>query len=427
MRVFVLDKNKKPLDPCHPAKARKLLRDGLAKVFRRYPFTVIMEELEVEKCVTHSHRLKIDPGAKTTGIAILQGSRIVWAAQLTHKGWKIRDSLTSRRQLRRARRNRKTRYRKPRFLNRTRPEGWYAPSLQSRVENILTWVKKLIRYCPITEISTELVRFDTQKMQNPDISGVEYQQGELAGYEVREYLLEKWGRTCAYCGAKDTPLEVEHIQPKSQGGSNRLSNLTLACRSCNQKKGNQVLKQFLAKKPDLLARIRSKARKPLADAAAVNSNRWKLYESLKVIGLPVETGSGGLTKYNRCRQNFPKTHWLDAANVGKSTPEKLIVEVTLPLLITAKGYGTRQQCRTDKYGFPKRYCSKQKVHYGFRTGDIVKAIVTKGKKIGTYVGRVATRACGSFNISTKNGLIQGISHKYCQIVHGKDGYQYAYL
>ncbi len=143
MRVFVLDKNKQPLDPCHPARARKLLSSGRAKVFRRYPFTIIMSELEVEKCVTHPHRLKIDPGAKTTGIAILQGCRVVWAAELTHKGWKIRDSLTSRRQLRRARRSRKTRYRKPRFFNRTRPEGWLAPSLQHRIDTTLTWVKKL--------------------------------------------------------------------------------------------------------------------------------------------------------------------------------------------------------------------------------------------------------------------------------------------
>ena len=86
MRVFVLDKNQQPLDSCHPARARKLLRDGRASVFRRYPFTIIMLQLEVENCVTHSHRLKIDPGAKTTGIAILQGSRVVWGAELTHRG-----------------------------------------------------------------------------------------------------------------------------------------------------------------------------------------------------------------------------------------------------------------------------------------------------------------------------------------------------
>jgi 5-methylcytosine-specific restriction endonuclease McrA len=279
MRVFVLDKNKKPLDSCHPARARKLLNSLQAKVFRRYPFTIIMEEKEVENCSVHPHRLKIDPGAKTTGIAIVQDSRVVWAAELTHRGFQIRDSLTNRQQLRRARRNRKTRYRKPRFLNRTRPEGWLAPSLQSRVDNILTWAKKLIRYCPITDISTELVRFDTQAMQNPEISGVEYQQGELAGYEVREYLLEKWGRTCAYCNAKDTPLEIEHIVPRSRGGSNRPSNLTIACHPCNQKKGNQEIKQFLAKKPDLLASILSGAKKPLADAAAVNSTRCSLFEN----------------------------------------------------------------------------------------------------------------------------------------------------
>ena len=425
MRVFVLDKNKKPLDPCHPARARKLLNSGQAKVFRRYPFTIIMLQLEVEKCVTHSHRLKIDPGAKTTGIAILQDSRVVWAAELTHRGFQIRDSLTGRRQLRRGRRSRKTRYRKPRFLKRTRPSGWLAPSLAHRVQTTMTWVKKLIRYCPITDISTELVRFDTQKIQSPDISSLEYQQGELAGYEVREYLLEKWGRTCAYCGVGNTPLEIEHIQPKSKGGSNRLSNLTLACRPCNQKKANQEIKQFLAKKPALLARVLDQAKKPLADAAAVNSTRWKLYKSLKAIGLPVEAGSGGLTKYNRCRQNLPKSHWLDAANVGKETAEKLIVEVVQPLLITSYGHGTRQMCGTDKYGFPKRHRKRQKIHKGFQTGDIVKAIVTKGKKIGTYVGRVATRASGSFNISTKNGLVQGISYKYCQLIHGKDGYQYA--
>ncbi|NEO49603.1 MAG: HNH endonuclease [Moorea sp. SIO4A3] len=426
MRVFVLDKNKKALDPCHPARARKLLSSGRAKVFRRYPFTIIVQEKEAENCITHPHRLKIDPGAKTTGIAIVQGSRVVWGAELTHRGSQIRESLTSRRQLRRTRRSRKTRYRKPRFLNRTRATGWLAPSLQSRVDNILTWVKKLCRYCPITDISQELVRFDTQAMQNPSINGYEYQLGALAGYEVREFILEKWQRTCAYCGAKNTPLEIDHIKPKSKGGSNRLSNLTLACRPCNEKKGNQVLEQFLAKKPDLLSIILSMAKKPLAEATAVNSTRWKLYENLKATELPVEVGSGGLTKYNRSRHNLPKTHCLDAANVGKSTPEKLILEVNQPLLITAKGHGRRQQCRTDKYGFPKRYCSKQKVHFGFRTGDIVKANVTKGKKIGTYVGRVATRASGSFNISTKNRFVQGISHKYCQIVQGKDGYQYAF-
>ena len=227
MRVFVLDKNKQPLDPCHPARARKLLTSGRARVFRRYPFTLIMQDKEVQECVTHQHQLKLDPGAKTTGIAVVQEDKVIWAAELTHRGFQIREQLTARRQLRRSRRGRKTRYRKPRFLNRRRSDSWLPPSLMSRIANTLTWVRRLCKLCPIAGLSQELVRFDPQAMQNPEISGVEYQQGKLQGYEVREYLLEKWRRQCAYCRAKNVPLEVEHIRPLSKGGSDRISNLTL--------------------------------------------------------------------------------------------------------------------------------------------------------------------------------------------------------
>lgn len=423
MFVFVLDKSKKPLNPTHPARARKLLKTGKAVVFKRYPFTIILKEEIVEPNNLHL-RIKIDPGAKTTGIAILRDEVVLWAAELTHRGFQIRDALTSRRQLRRSRRNRKTRYRQPRFNNRCRQDGWLPPSLISRVNNILTWVKRLLRLSPITAISTELVRFDTQLMQNPEIFGVEYQQGELAGYELREYMLEKWHRKCAYCGATDTQLEIEHIIPKSKGGSNRVSNLTLSCTKCNQKKGNKPIEQFLKSKPELLKSILNHVLRPLADTAAVNATRWKLFNSLKELGLPVETGTGGRTKYNRCRQNLSKTHWLDAANVGASTPDSLKVLVSSPLIIKATGHGNRQMCGTNRYGFPIRHRENIKKHFGFQTGDIVKAVVTKGKKIGSYVGRVLCRATGSFDITTVTGRVAGISHKYCSFIHRSDGYAY---
>jgi len=426
-KVFVLDTNKQPLNPIYPGRARMLLSQGKAAVFRRYPFTVILKD-EVANPKIEPLRVKIDPGAKTTGLALVNDStgEVVWVAELQHRGFQIREALTSRRQLRRLRRNRKTRYRKPRFLNRTRLKGWLPPSLNSRVSNILTWVKRVSSLCQITAISEELVRFDTQQMEDSEISGVGYQQGTLAGYEIREFLLEKWNRTCAYCGVKDTPLEIEHINPRSKGGSNRVSNLCLACNPCNQKKGNQDIKDFLKGKPDLLKRILSQAKRPLADTAAVNATRWNLYENLKKTGLPVEVGTGGRTKYNRTIRGLEKTHYWDAACVGASTPEQLITAGIKPLLIAAKGHGTRQQCRTDKFGFPVCYCSRTKFHKGFQTGDIVKAVVTSGKKIGTYLGRVATRATGSFNISTPDGLVQGISHKYSKHIHKKDGYSYAF-
>ncbi|WP_053081910.1 RNA-guided endonuclease IscB, partial [Crocosphaera watsonii] len=305
-----------------------------------------------------------------------------------HRGQQIKDSLTSRRQLRRGRRGRKTRYRQARFLNRKRPEGWLPPSLQHRVDTTLTWVKRLIRYCPINSISVELVKFDLQKQENPEISGVEYQHGTLYGWEVREYLLAKFNRTCQYCGATDKPFEVDHIHPRSKGGSDRVSNLTLACHDCNQSKGNQDIKDFLKGKTDLVNRILKQAKTPWKDAAAVNSTRWKLFNSLKELGLPVETGSGGLTKFNRKRLKVPKSHWQDAACVGK-VPSNLVFKTNQPLLIKATGHGTRQRCRPNKFGFPKSHAPKAKFFQGFQTGDLVSASIPKGKFAGQYVGRIA--------------------------------------
>lgn len=420
--VLVLDKHKKPLSPCRPVTARKLLKAKKAVVFRLFPFTIILRK--VVKETPEPMTIKLDPGSKTTGIALNQSDKVVWGAELTHRGQVIKASLESRRLLRRSRRNRKTRYRQPRFLNRKRSEGWLAPSLQHRVETTLTWVNKLIRLAPIGSIVQELIRFDLQKLENPEISGIEYQQGELQGYEVREYLLEKWQRKCAYCGVENVSFEVEHIHPKSKGGTNRISNLAIACHNCNQEKGNRDIRDFLSGKPDLLNRILKQAKSPLKDATAVNSTRWVLFNKLKEMGLPISTGSGGLTKFNRTRLNLPKTHWIDASCVGQI--ESLTLVTNQPILIKATGRGTRQMCGTDKYGFPTRHRSRIQIHKGFQTGDIIKATVTAGKKVGFYLGRVLCRASGSFDISTQNGRVTGISHKYCQSIHKKDGYSYGF-
>jgi 5-methylcytosine-specific restriction endonuclease McrA len=329
--VFLIDAKKTPMNPIHPAQARELLDKGKVAVFRRYPFVLIMNRV-VENIVTYPITLKIDPGSKITGISLVNNlGQGIWGMELQHRGLAIKDSLETRKAVRRGRHARHTRYRQARFLNRKRPDGWLAPSLRHRVLTTETWVKRLCKYAPISNIVQELVRFDLQQIENPEISGVEYQQGELKGYEVREYLLEKWDRKCSYCNAENTPLQVEHIKPKAKGGSNRISNLCLACEKCNLKKGTQDIEKFLAKKPELLKKILSQAKKPLKDATAVNSTRWALFSALKNTGLPVTTGSGGLTKFNRTRLQLPKTHWIDAACVGKV--EKLDLLTTTPLLV----------------------------------------------------------------------------------------------
>src|SRR5579859_665564 len=421
--VFVLDTNKQQLNPVHPGRARMLLSTGKAAVFKRYPFTIVLKTA-VEAPDLEPLRIKIDPGSRTTGLALVNDAtgQVVFAAELIHRGHEIKKNLDDRRTVRRSRRRRKTRYRKPRFSNRrNKQKGWLPPSLESRINNIETWVKRLMRLCPIIAISQELVKFDLQHMENPEISGLQYQQGTLAGYELREYLLEKWGRKCAYCGKSNVPLQIEHNVPRAIQVDDRVCNLTLACEACNLKKGTQDIAVFLAKKPELLKKILAQAKRPLKDAAAVNATRWRLFHRLQALGLQVECGSGGLTKFNRCRQALPKTHWLDAACVGRSTPAGLAVSGVRVLGITATGHGNRQLCGTNKYGFPIRHRTRRKWHHGLATGDLVRAVVPAGKHAGVHVGRVAVRASGSCRV----GSADGISHKYLRRLQRGDGYAYS--
>jgi hypothetical protein len=261
-----------------------------------------------------------------------------------------------------------------------------------------------------------------QAMQNPEISGVEYQQGELQGYEVREYLLEKFNRCCTYCQAKDVPLEIEHVIAKSLGGSNRTSNLCLACRTCNNLKGNLPIEVFLEKKPELLVRIKNRLKTPLKDAASVNATRWMLANALRSFNIPLELASSARTKFNRERLKLPKTHALDAACVGKT---ESLLKWNVPLLsIRCVGRGRYQRTQLNKYGSPRGYLMRQKHAKGFQTGDQVIATVPKGVKTGVHVGRVVIRATGNFNVQTSTGVVQGISHKYCKLLSRADGYGY---
>ncbi len=170
--------------------------------------------------------------------------------------------------------------------------------------------------------------------------------------------------------------------------------------------------------------IQAQAHLPLKDAAAVNSTRWALSQRLGATGLPVEVGTGGRTRFNRTRLGLPKAHWTDAVCVGASTPDALDTRGVRPLLIRATGHGSRQLCRMDRYGFPRTGPKHARGVKGFQTGDLVRAVVTTGKKVGTYTGRVAVRARGSFNITTANGTVQGLSYRFVRAIQRNDGYAY---
>jgi 5-methylcytosine-specific restriction endonuclease McrA len=420
-RVFVLAKDGTPLMPCHVARARELLAKGKAIIVRRIPFVIRLKH-NPDEPGTQPTAIKLDPGAKTTGIAIVRVSpiahHVLHLSEVTHRGAAIKDNLIQRSAFRRNRRNRKTRYRPARFDNRTKAKGWLPPSLRSRVDNVMSWVRRYRRWCPITQIVVETVRFDTQLLVNPEISGIGYQNGTLAGYELREYLLEKFNRQCAYCDARDVPLEIDHIQPRSRGGTDKASNLILACHGCNQAKGNQPIESFLQNYPERLKRIKAQQQISLSETAAVNATRTKILQELFRTALPVEVSTGGKTKFNRNRFNVPKTHALDAVCTG-NTPG-LTDWNLLAVNIKACGRGSYKRTNTDASGFPRAYLTRQKKAFGFQTGDIVSAIVPKGKRAGKYFGRVSVRARGSFKI----GNVNDISHKHCRVIQRTDGYAY---
>lgn len=429
--VLVVDSKGQPLMPCLSSRAQKMREHSRARIYRMQPFTIQVLDRLVNKSVLQDTELKLDPGSKTTGMALcvkgaIRGWFVAQAIHIEHRSSQIRDNLTSRRQTRRSRRNRKTRYRAPRFNNRARKARttqdysvWLTPSVVSRIENIVNLVVKFSKYFPVTQIAGELNKFDTQKMHNSEISGVEYQRGTLCGFEVREYLLQKYQYTCLYCQksafhngkSTDIRLEIDHVVPRSKGGSDRLKNLVLACHTCNQNKGNQSLQEFLRRKQAVLKRVQDSLAKSLnlQDATQMNIMRKELYQVLKKrAGLPVETYTASQTKFNRVQQKYHKDHWVDAACVGNSGNQTNISHISHVIIWKAVGRGNRQMCLMDRYGFPRTKAKTMKRYitstgHGFQSGDVVQLKQHSGKYRGTYIGMVSIRATGQFDITTPKG------------------------
>jgi len=259
--------------------------------------------------------------------------------------------------------------------------------------------RRFQRWAPISAIGMALVRFEMQSMENPEICGVDDQQGTVPGLERRDYLLAK-----------------------AKGGSNRVSNLALSCVPCNETKAARPIAEFLTHDPKRLARIPAQAKRPLQDAAAVNATRWALFNALKSTGRPIETGTGGRTKWNISRLGVPKTHALDAVCVGVVNTVQDGQRPTRTLKATGRGRYPRT--RSNAYGFPRSTLLREKSIKGFQTGDLVVATVTIGQKIGVPTGRVAIRRTGRVNLQTAQGVVQGIDYKHCRVLQRADGYGY---
>ena len=302
--VYVLNKNGVPIMPTrNHAKVRVLLKQGKAKVVKRTPFTIQL--LYDSTNYTQPISLGVDAGSKVIGLSATTNTKELFASNITIRN-DIVNLLSTRRHNRRTRRSHKTRYRQPRFNNRvsSKKQGWLAPSIQNKVETHLTCIKRVYDILPITNIVVEVASFDIQKIKNPSISGVEYQQGEqLNFWNVREYVLHRDNHTCQCCKgkSKDNILNVHHIESRKTGG-NAPNNLITLCETCHTK-----YHKGLIKLPKTIKRGMS-----FRDAAFMGIMRWAFYNKLKTIYPNVSLTYGYITKNTRINNHLPKDHYIDA-------------------------------------------------------------------------------------------------------------------
>lgn len=420
--VLVVDKHKKPCNTISNAYARVLLFKKQAVIHKRFPFTI---RLKNDNAVLkdRSYTVKLDPGSKTTGIAITDDKdSVIMLAELEHIGHLIKKDLNSRRIVRKSRRQRKTRYRPARFLNRTKPKGWLAPSVRSRADNVINFIKKYKKLINIDKVMIENVSFDTTQMSsNSKLYGIKYQQGPLYQNKLRSFIFSRSNNQCVYCGAKAT--EIDHVIPRSSGGTNSIYNLVASCRNCNQMKSNLTLKAFGKKMNKNYSHLEPK--KLPKDAAIIQSSRNYMVKEITKLVSNITLHDAWMTKYNREELGLPKEHYYDALSVGE-VPNKFNFLTDKILQISAKGRGSRQMCRMDKYGFPGTKPKGSKLVKGFQTGDMVKAVVPSGLNAGKHLGRVIIKSSGYFEIKSKNSSVQGINHKYCRLIQKGDGYLYNY-
>lgn len=304
--VYVLDKNGQPLMPTdRHRKVRLMLQSGQAKVIKRCPFTIQLTYDSGHQAQDIS--LGIDAGSKHIGVSATSKTKVLYEADVELRN-DIIDLLSSRRELRRGRRNRKTRYRQAKFNNRRRGDGWLAPSIRQKIGTHLSVVANVCKILPISRITVETASFDVQKIKNSDIHGAEYQQGDQLGFwNVREYVLFRDGHTCQCCKgrSKDKILNVHHIESRKTGG-NAPNNLITLCETCHTgyHKGTVQLPKTI------------KRGMRFKDAAFMGIMRWYFYEALKrqyePIGVPVRNTYGYITKNVRIEHNLPKEHYVDA-------------------------------------------------------------------------------------------------------------------
>lgn len=373
-QACVLDQHGKPLMPTKRlGKVYRLLKTKKAHIVSYEPFTIQLD-YEPDTHIIQPMTLGVDSGAIHSGYSVANEQREFYSSEVIARD-NISYRISDRHMYRRNRRYRKTRYRKPRFNNRkNKKKGWLPPSLEQKVAVQLNEIDHLYRHFPIETIIVEVAEFDIQKIKNPNISGKDYQQGTLQGYNIRNYLLEKHGRKCFYCDKAVSTFEVEHMIPKAKGGSNRIDNLTLSCHSCNQKKGTLTAEEFIkqtlpAEKVAKKLKQLSKEKRLFKYMAHMNATRWTLYDAINDKYPNVKMTYGYITKYNRIQAGLPKAHHIDAKCITGFAQVPSFDTTVVKMKM--RRHNRQLHRATFSKGHVRKAASLPTVMFGFRLYDIV--------------------------------------------------------
>lgn len=400
MLVYVINKHGKPLMPCKPRKARLLLKNKQAKILKYEPFTIQL--LYGSSGYKQKVSLGIDAGSKHVGASATTKKQELYASKTELRGDMIVKLLSTRRELRCSRRNRKTRYRKARFLNRvhSKHKGWLSPSIENKINTHIRIIDDVYKLLPIYNIIVETASFDIQKLKNKDISGKEYQEGEQLGFSnVREYVLSRDSHTCQCCHGKlkDNILQVHHIESRKTGG-NAPNNLITLCKTCHTKYHNGEIK--LPKK--IHRGIRFK------DATFMGIMRWTLYERLKKLYKNISMTYGYITKYKRIKYNIEKSHVADAFCIANNLNAKRLNYYYLQKQVRRHNRKLHKS-KIYKGGYRKSNQAKYSV-FGFHLFDKVKY-----NNIDCFIfGR---RLSGSFDIRKLTGEVISHNISYKKLKH----------
>ncbi len=420
MRVFVKNLRNEALMPCKPRKARKLLKQKKAKIISYKPFTIQLLYATGE--ATQSINIGIDLGAKHIGVAIQTENKVLAKGEVELRD-DVKSKIDTKRIYRRSRRNRKNRYRKPRFLNRTssKKKGWLPPSILSRIENTFNWIDKFLKVLPNPNLIIEVGKFDVQKILNPNIKGEEYQKGETFGYyDVRYYVFHRDNYICQVCKkSKDKILNTHHIIYKSYGGSNKPSNLITVCTDCHTHKNHEKGK-ILYKWMEENKKVPSYKEIPFMNT--IRRKVYKKYPDAKVV-------YGSYTTPKRKELGLEKTHYNDGIAIsgvdeGFTNTNTVFKIKQFRKKKRSLHEATARKGRKKPNMTQKRNRKNKKVSNGFHLNDKVKLFDKKGYISGFTVGGCYVKNIEGSYITIPNKSYKQVSFKYLESINHNNNWQY---